>query len=127
MRLGRIAGWLLLPGLLLAFASGVIAGAKLGWLQPVVKVTVVNQTGGALSGLQLDFRSAGASGELRLPDLENGGRAVARFVVAGGEASYRIQGRRSDGRRLEGRDGYAESGYVITEVLTADGQQTILE
>lgn len=126
MRLERIAGWLLLPGVALAFASGVVIGAKQGWLQPVVKVTVVNQTGQPVSGLQLVFRGSAASGELQLPDLAAGGQAAVRFV-AGGETSYRIRGRHADGRKLDERDGYAEPGYSITELLTVDGQKTVHE
>lgn len=105
----------------LAFALGVFTGARQGWLQPVVKVTVVNQGGQPVTGLRLLFQGSGASGELVLPDLAGGGRTTARFVP-GGEAAYRIRG-----RPLDERDGYAESGHVITEVLAPDGQKTVYQ
>ena len=104
----------------MAFGLGVIVGARKGWLQPVVTVTIVNQTGQTLNELRLVYKSSRSNGTVELKALPPGDRAVARFYVPG-EASYTIIAKQSDGKALKGQEAYVEPGYTMTEVLSTSG------
>jgi hypothetical protein len=103
--------------LALTFALGVVIGARNGWLQPVVTVTIVNQTGQPLSDLRLVYSSSRSRGTVEFEQLPPGQRLVARFHVPG-EASYTITAKRADGKTLEHPQAYVEPGYAMTEVLS---------
>ena len=112
--------------IVMAFGLGVSLGARNGWLQPVVKITVVNQTGQTLSQLRVVYTSTRTAGTVELPSLLAGERAVARFYIPG-EASYRISGTQGDGTPLQANEAYVEPGYSMTEVLTPAGASSSMQ
>ena len=108
------------------FAIGVLVGASQGWLQPAVAITVVNQTGQDLIDLQILYKSARSNGSIALPPLSVGERTIARFYLAG-EGSYTVRAKLKDGSTLKEQERYVESGYAMTEVLTASGSTSTMQ
>ena len=99
-----------------AFALGSVVGARQGWFQPVVMLTVVNQTGSPLTELEVKYRSTAVSGTIALPRLQHRDRAVARFYLQG-EGEYSVAAKLSSGKTITSQEGYVEPGYTAIEVL----------
>lgn len=104
----------------MAFSLGVVIGARNGWLQTVVTITIINQTGQTLNELRLVYKSSISNGTVDLKALLPDERAVARFYVSG-EATYTIIAKQSDGKALKEQERYVEPGYSMTEVLSTSG------
>lgn len=113
--LRRAASLLLLCAI--SFGLGVFFCARGGWFQAIVAITIVNRTDQDLSELVLEYKNSGVNGCVKLPALANGARTVARFWLSG-EGGYTIRAKLADGTALLEGEGYVESGYTMTEVLT---------
>ena len=66
----------------IAFVAGAMVGARGGWLQPRVDVTIQNQTGQTTRDLGLAYESSGGlRGSVSLPALADGKRVTAHFYI----------------------------------------------
>jgi hypothetical protein len=106
-----------------SFVVGVVIGGRQGWLQPIVRLTIVNQSGGPLADLEVRYKSSQQAGTLQLPPLQHRDRVVASFLLTG-EGEYLVVGKLSDGSTITQGSGYVEPGYSAMEVLLAPQSPT---
>jgi hypothetical protein len=99
------------------FGFGAAAAAYRGWLQPLATIQIDNRSGQQLRLLEVKHESRGVSSIATLPALSAGQSFSFRFFVAG-EGGYRINAVLADGTVPKDSEGYVESGYNNTEVIT---------
>jgi hypothetical protein len=97
-----------------------VGGTLLGWLAfgavAPVTVTVKNDSQKAIAIVRVEHeRGVETAG-----NLAHGEARIIKFV-AGGETSYRLHVRFSDGSEISGTEQYAESGYKFVETVTDSG------
>jgi hypothetical protein len=104
--------------ILVAFCIGVAIAVLRGWGSSNVTLELQNQSGRAIQSYVLHYETCGVKGVIT-------GEAVAatqsrkiRFPVCG-EGGYRVEVNFADGRQVTGTAGYVESGYVLSEIVTA--------
>lgn len=114
----------LLSALVASFLIGAVVSAKKGWFQPIVTVTVVNQTSQKIERLSLTHKSSRSNGTILLPPLAPGRTVDARFYQAG-EGTYTVSALFSDGTSLTSQEAYVEPGYAMTELITATRSQSM--
>ena len=102
---------------ILLFSAGVLASANRGWLQPLATIHIENRSGQQLRLLEVKHESRGIASLTTLPALPNGESARFRFYVAG-EGGYRVHAVLADGTVLKDGEGYVESGYETTEIIS---------
>ena len=101
----------------------ILAGGLIGWLalKPIRPVTVVvrNDSEKPIATVRLEH-------ERGVETVENIAKGDARTIkfITGGETSYTLRVRFSDGSEVSGNPQYAESGYEIVETVTASGIRT---
>lgn len=113
----------LLFGLVLAtifFIAGALTAGARYWFQPLVTVTVINESGQDLKSLRLMHSSLGSKGTIDTESLRSDETRTIRFFL-GGEGSYTLEATLSDGRVLNGGEGYVEAGYSSTQVISETG------
>lgn len=113
----------LLFGLVLAticFIAGALTAGARYWFQPLVTVTVVNESGQDLRSLRLVHSSLSSKGAIDAGALRSDESRIIRFFL-GGEGSYTLEATLSDGRVLNGGEGYVEAGYSSKQVISETG------
>ena len=101
----------------------ILAGGLIGWLalKPIRPVTVVvrNDSEKPIATVRLEH-------ERGVETVENIAKGDARTIkfITGGETSYTLRVRFSDGSEVSGNPQYAESGYEIVETVTASRIRT---
>lgn len=98
------------------FAAGAITAGIRHWFQPLVHVSIENDSGEDLSKLVLIHKSTGLASTVTLPTLKHGQSTELNFFLAG-EGSYEIEALFPDGRTATNGAGYVESGSSIKEVI----------
>ena len=107
---------ILLSGLVL-FGAGAAVSARRGWFQPVATMQIENRSGQALRSLEVHYEGGTTRSTATLPTLASEGIIEFRFFVRG-EGSYKVNAVLGDGTVLQPGEGYVESGYRVTEVIT---------
>lgn len=98
------------------YAAGAITAGMKHWFQPLVHVSIENDSGEDLANLVLTHESSGKISTVTLPALKRGQATELNFFVAG-EGSYQIEALFPDGRIAKNGAGYVESGSSIKEVI----------
>lgn len=99
------------------FAGALTAGFR-HWFQPLIEISVVNNSGQHISGIEVSLETGGQKSISTLGPLENGERRAYRFYVAG-EGGYILTATLGNGRKVSSDMGYVESGYSIKETVMA--------
>ncbi|HEX7987852.1 MAG TPA: hypothetical protein VF616_30360 [Duganella sp.] len=98
------------------YAAGAITAGVKHWFQPLVYVSIENDSGEDLAKLVLTHESASLTSTVTLPALKRGQSTELIFFVAG-EGGYQIEALFPDGRMAKSGAGYVESGSSIKEVI----------
>lgn len=101
-----------------AFFAGATTAGLRHWFQPVIKVTVANESGQDISGLQLSLETSRQKTITELGPLGAGKTHTIPLLVTG-EGSYVIVATLADGRQVSGMTGYVEPGYAVKETVKA--------
>ncbi len=99
------------------FAGALTAGIR-HWFQPVIEISLINDSGQEISDVQLSLETGGQKSISTLGHIEKGQTRIYRFFIAG-EGGYILVATLADGRKLTSEAGYAESGYSVKETVTA--------
>jgi hypothetical protein len=97
------------------FAGALTAGIR-HWFQPVIEISVVNNSGQHISDIEVSLETGGQKSITTLGSLENGQTRTYRFYVAG-EGGYILTATLGNGRKVSSDMRYVESGYSIKETI----------
>lgn len=98
--------------------AGAVLWARQGWFQPIAMMTIENRSGQGLRGLEVVHESGLVRSTVALPKLAAGQVFNFRFYV-GGEGGYTVNAVLADGTAIAASERYVESGYHVTEVISA--------
>lgn len=99
------------------FAGALTAGIR-RWSQPVIEVSLVNNSGQRISDVHMFLETGGQKSISALGSVENGQTRAYHFYVAG-EGGYILTATLENGRKVSSDKGYVESGYAIKETVMA--------
>lgn len=99
------------------FFAGAVTSGLLHWFQPLIEVSVINNSGQHISDIQVSLETGRQNSISSFGRLERGQARVYRFYVEG-EGGYTLTAMLEDGRRVRSDHGYVESGYSIKETVT---------
>jgi len=99
------------------FCAGAVVSAQRGWLQPVVTMQIENRSGHVLRALEVEYEGSATRSTATLPNLASDEVIKFRFYVRG-EGGYKVKAVLGDGTALKASEGYVESGYHVTEIIT---------
>lgn len=99
------------------FAGALTAGFR-HWFQPLIEISVVNDSGQHISGIDVSLETGSQKSISALGPLENRKTRAYRFYVAG-EGGYILTATLGNGRKVSSDMGYVESGYSIKETVMA--------
>lgn len=99
------------------FAGAITAGFR-HWFQPIIEISVVNNNGQHISGIDVSLETGGQKSISSLGPLENRETRAYRFYVAG-EGGYILTATLENGSKVSHDMGYVESGYSIRETVMA--------
>ncbi|MCE1242837.1 hypothetical protein [Oryzomicrobium sp.] len=113
----RIIAWCVL--VLSGFGIGAITAVVRGWGSPVVTLELANQSGRSIQSFVVRYDTCGNKASITSEGPSAGQSKRIYFSVCG-EGGYALEVVFSDGQRMVSRNSYVESGYSITEVVTAN-------
>lgn len=99
------------------FCVGAVVSARRGWLQPLVTMQIENRSGQVLRSLEVQYEGGATRSTATLPNLASDEVIQFRFYVRG-EGGYKVNAVLGDGTALKASEGYVESGYHVTEIIT---------
>jgi hypothetical protein len=99
------------------FGAGAVLSAQRGWFQPVVTMKIENRSGQVLRALEVTYESGQTSSIATLPKLAANETLYFHFYVRG-EGGYKVNALLGDGTAMKASEGYVESGYYVSEVIT---------
>ena len=99
------------------FAGAITAGIR-HWFQPVIEISVLNDSGQDISEVQV-LLETGWQKTTTIFGPINKGEAKTYRLYAAGEGGYVIVATLSDGKKVSGGVDYIESGYSVKETVTA--------
>lgn len=101
-----------------AFFAGALTAGIRHWFQPVIEISVANNSGQLISGIEVSLETGGQKSLSTLGPLDDGKMQAYRFYVAG-EGGYILTATFENGRKVSSDMGYVESGYSIKETVMA--------
>ncbi|MFM2447982.1 MAG: hypothetical protein RIS44_432 [Pseudomonadota bacterium] len=110
--------WLPIILMLAAFLAGVAVAANGYWFQPIVTLSVVNNSGQKIESLVVTY-AGGAEGSLLIRDRKPGQRTVIRFFQ-GGDGSFNLSTTLADGKTLKSVGSYVQPGYSFAIDIGSD-------
>jgi hypothetical protein len=106
--------------LLAGFGAGAFTATSRGWGSPTVAVEVANQSGQTIQFFSVAYTTCGTNGSIVGGVLPANQAKTLRFSVCG-EGGYTVEVVFPDGRRVKSSEGYVESGYFASEVVSPNG------
>lgn len=106
--------------LLAVFVSGALTAIWRGWGSPTVAVKVVNQSGQNIQSFSVAYVTCDTKGSIVGGELATGQTKTLHFSVCG-EGGYTLAVVFADGRRITSTEGYVESGYLVTGLISQNG------
>ncbi|MHB8890262.1 MAG: hypothetical protein ACYC46_15735, partial [Acidobacteriaceae bacterium] len=110
----------LLALLLAAFGTGAFTASSRGWGSHTVAVEVLNKSGQPIQSFSVVYATCGTKGSIVGGALTANQAQTLRFSVCG-EGGYTIAVVFPDGRQVASSEGYVESGYFVTGVVSQNG------
>ena len=105
---------------LAAFAAGAVTAVFQHWGQPLVSVSVANESGQELQSLVVTHESMRAKGQIEVKPPRIGAKVLVRFFQEG-EGSVLVTAKLANGQVVEGIGGYVEPGYSLSMSVTPTG------
>jgi hypothetical protein len=107
----------------ICFIAGALTARERHWFQPLVTVTLINQSDQDIKSLRLMHTTSGGKGTLEVASLRAGKSATMKFFIAG-EGSYALEATLENGQVLKGGEGYVEAGYTSRHIISKTGITT---